>query len=310
MYLHRFGDLVISSGSRVDGVPVASGASADWTFVASRGKPPEVRRQYHQTVWPGTTQPWRTLARTPDGHVARYHRTASFLIDVKHHRIVAYPRAHVSRVVLHQLLISQIVPLLFSLGDQLVLHGSAVATSAGAVGFVGASRQGKSTIAGALGLRGFPLIADDCLVIDRRPHSWTVRLFDVGVRLWPDSATRFRRKGAPGFCADQQGKQRFNAGDLGFHYASGATKMRALYLMSPKAPTAPLRSTPVPAREAHLALLNQMYQLGHDDPAALRAGFLRLSDLVAGVEVRRLSYPRTLSALDRIVDRVLDDMAR
>ncbi len=47
----------------------------------------------------------------------------------------------------------------------LPLHGSAVATPKGAVLFVGPSGNGKSTIAGALHQRGYPVLSDDVSAI-------------------------------------------------------------------------------------------------------------------------------------------------
>lgn len=49
--------------------------------------------------------------------------------------------------------------------EMLVLHGSAIETSAGAVVFVGPSGAGKSTLAAAFARRGYPVLCDDVCAI-------------------------------------------------------------------------------------------------------------------------------------------------
>ena len=47
----------------------------------------------------------------------------------------------------------------------LCLHASAVACADGVHAFTGASRDGKSTLAGALSMRGYPFFSDDVLTL-------------------------------------------------------------------------------------------------------------------------------------------------
>ena len=87
---------------------------------------------------------------------------------------------------MRHLLLDQVMPLVLS-RDRLVLHASAVATPAGAAAFIGFTGAGKSTLAASLSAAGFPILSDDCLVIERDGRGFLARPFYPGARLWPDS---------------------------------------------------------------------------------------------------------------------------
>lgn len=72
--------------------------------------------------------------------------------------------------------------------DELALHASAVAMPGGAVAFSGGSGLGKSTIASALALRGYPLLADDVCRVEFREGVPVVFPGPPRLRLWPDIA--------------------------------------------------------------------------------------------------------------------------
>ena len=76
--------------------------------------------------------------------------------------------------------------LLFQRG-MLPLHGSAIATSMGAVVFAGASGHGKSTLAGAFHRRGFQVLSDDVSAITTRDGIPVVLPSYPRLMLWADA---------------------------------------------------------------------------------------------------------------------------
>lgn len=72
----------------------------------------------------------------------------------------------------------------------LCLHGSAVATGAGAIAFLAPKFHGKSTLALALARAGARLLTDDVLPVDPRTPVQAVPGVHQ-VKLWQDSATHF-----------------------------------------------------------------------------------------------------------------------
>lgn len=73
----------------------------------------------------------------------------------------------------------------------LCLHGSAVAVSGNAIGFLGGKHMGKSTTAMALLAAGAKLISDDLIAIRADRDAW-VRPGVSSARLWEDAARELR----------------------------------------------------------------------------------------------------------------------
>ncbi|MDS3860491.1 hypothetical protein RIF25_06675 [Thermosynechococcaceae cyanobacterium BACA0444] len=72
----------------------------------------------------------------------------------------------------------------------LVLHASCVVMGSGAVAFMGASGQGKSTLTSFLYQRGYSLVADDKVLVQPSPAGPPVVIPGYPhIRLWPDTVS-------------------------------------------------------------------------------------------------------------------------
>jgi hypothetical protein len=184
------------------------------------------------------------------------------------------------------LLLHQVLPLAVSRTGRLVLHACAVETPAGAIAFLGESGAGKSTMAAALCARGFPLVADDALVVDvsRRPIAvWPTA---DGLRLWTsDEKLRVR-----------------------VALARDPSALVRIYLLSARhGPDCALRDAPQTA--ARLEMLSHLFRLDITDREESRRVFDDVNDVAAGVPARVLTCPDDLALLDRAVECVLRDLA-
>jgi hypothetical protein len=107
--------------------------------------------------------------------------------------VAPYPHADEGAVRLF-LLGSAFGALLHQRGDW-PLHGSAIATDRGAAIFLGASGNGKSTLAGAFHQRGCPVLSDDVCAIrvnrDRVAQVWPAY---PRLNLWPDAVIKLGRE--------------------------------------------------------------------------------------------------------------------
>lgn len=84
--------------------------------------------------------------------------------------------------------------LIHHLNGELALHGSAVATSRGALVFIGVSGQGKSTLAAWLCTQGgMSLLADDASLLTMGESEWFVRPQERHHYLAPDALAAIRR---------------------------------------------------------------------------------------------------------------------
>jgi hypothetical protein len=110
----------------------------------------------------------------------------------------------------------------------LCLHGSAVATGAGAIAFLAPKFHGKSTLALALTRAGAKLLTDDVLPVDPRTPVQAVPGVHQ-VKLWQDSATHFgvdREAPRPG---NKHLLHDFDDSML----SNDRTSLAAIYLLSP-----------------------------------------------------------------------------
>jgi hypothetical protein len=92
------------------------------------------------------------------------------------------------RTTFRHLLLDQVLSLVLSQSGHFVLHASAVHSNEfGTVAFVGHAGSGKSTLGGALGIRGCSVASDDCLVVADVGGTPMVVPGYPGLRLWRDS---------------------------------------------------------------------------------------------------------------------------
>lgn len=110
--------------------------------------------------------PWYTFCRVDDGYVGRMTGIADFVIDADLSRVVCHPVTGGRTDVIPIVLPGTITAFLLSMGGQFVLHGSAVDLGDRALGFVGVSGQGKSTMAAMFCATGAGLVTDDVLPLE------------------------------------------------------------------------------------------------------------------------------------------------
>ena len=131
---------------------------------------------------------WLSLGVRGEDYLLRFPDLGDFLIsrDAKESRCRPLPGTPAST--LRHLFLDQVIPLILSRRELLVLHASAVLTPHGAIAFVGKSGQGKSTLAACFGQIGCPLISDDYLVLRKTGQAWAAIPSYPGVRLWPEAS--------------------------------------------------------------------------------------------------------------------------
>lgn len=301
---YRIADVAISSDIAMPELEVVADAP-EWSFTVTRRPlataPP---RWFHRWRNPGET-PTLSFSRSTDGYLLRFHGRADFAIDVRRRSITGRRRGRATQTTLRHLLIDQIMPLVLS-RDRLVLHASAVATPSGAAAFIGFTGSGKSTLAAALSACGFPIITDDCLVIQRSRHGLLARPFYPGVRLWPDSV---RAVGgslkASKSVAHYTRKRRLDARHLSCQ--SDAIPLRHLFVLdrpSSRQGRQPVELKRMRGADALVSLLECTFQLDIEDAASVRCTFERQSHLVRVLPVHRLTYPWRLTGLAETRDAI------
>jgi hypothetical protein len=176
------------------------------------------------------------------------------------------------------------------------LHGAAVADQGCAALLVGASGDGKSTLAAALCARGAELLSDDAAAIDRTPSGWSVAPFEEAH--WLDADSR-ASVGLPSANASGHQKTRVPARRV----ARAAALARSIVVLA-FAPVERPRLVQLSGVDAVAALVPLVMRFVVDDPGLQRRELDALSDLVASVPIFRLERPRDLACLDAACDLV------
>ena len=247
-------------------------AAADLTISLSSGAPP---------------------AAGPGIEVVRYDHGTTF--SIAHGAVVtAYTTAPIDDITAEFLTGPAVAIALFQRGHA-VLHASCVLTNGRATAFIGESRAGKSTIAGALVRNGHELFADDFIAFDGSDiiHRGAPRL-----RLWHDSAH------ATGFAPPHTSEKL----TLRVRGATAATTNPLLFLLADATGGGPDCVTPLAPADVLYQLLGHSYCVSLFGMQDLKQQFERWSRLSTTLQCFRLTRARELQRLDETV-RLIEQLA-
>jgi hypothetical protein len=186
-----------------------------------------------------------------------------------------------------------------------ILHGSAVATSLGAVVFVGDSGAGKSTLAAALQQRGYRVLSDDvCAVSDGAGDAPLVYPSSAHIKLWADAAAHLAR--------DTRGARRVHpdldkfAFENRRDFDATPTPLHAVYALTIQHDPC-MRIVPVAAAQKAHTLIAMTYRqemlhhLGLRDQHFRQA--IRIAAQIRVMQVFRPPAPFQLDALATLVEQ-------
>jgi len=195
---------------------------------------------------------------------------------------------------------------------RLILHASAVSTPAGGVAFLAAAGTGKSTLAASLSHSGWPLVADDTLLVEPGEAGVKATASYPGLRLWPSSLraigegrVRTRR------VTVGSDKRRVTPPSSEFRFRMRPVTLARLYVLSPTAPPGDqVGIETLSRRDALVELVKHAYTLDIDDRLKMARHFERLYRHRRALSVRRLSFPRAFSSLAAVRDAIRRDVDR
>lgn len=256
--------------------------------------------------------------RDADGYVATVPHVGTLRIERGGAILARAPDPAVDPAELDAYLEQQIAPLLGQLSGAPHLHGSAavVPTARGprAVGFLGRSGQGKSTLAASLATNGGALLADDCIDITLEPRpvavdgatdaagdaeEATCAPTRIGVRLREDSLGRVGGSG--------ERQWSYGKTEVDVPRAPGPTRLARLYVLEPGADDVAL--VPLRQRDALVALAANAHRLDPTDKALLTAEVAYFERVARAVPMYRLQVPRDFSKLPLVHEAILSDLA-
>lgn len=256
---------------------------------------------------------WSQGAALPDGSsYRRWTGLIEFLVSPDARRIYArtLDRSH-QEALLAYLLVDGLSYSMVRLGRE-PLHASAVLTGRGAIAFVGESGAGKSTLSAGFVRGGFRLVTDDMLVLTPGRGGFLAHAGPPRIKLYRGIADRIFGAGVRGVPMNSVTEKLIIPLEEG-QTSRDPTALRAVYLIRQHHDRRPLRRPCIrrlsPARAFPRILAATASHYGFER-ARLRRQFEFVTQLVGGVPIKTLSYPRDESSLDSLRDAVLADLER
>jgi hypothetical protein len=196
-----------------------------------------------------------------------------------------------------------------------MLHAAAVAVSGRAVGFIGTNRGGKSSLAVSLMQRGFPLLADDLIGLELSEAGVRARPGFPSMRMWPDLAQEVLGDlwEALPLAHPRYDKRRVAVGPTGFgRFLDRVCPLGRLYLPERRDPDEhglEVEFQSLNPAEAIFQLLGGSFLPRLTQASGLAPGRMQIfGALTRTVEVRRLNYPSGFENLQRVAERILEDL--
>lgn len=260
--------------------------------------------------WPGQDGgDWTQFFRVPGGYLLRFPGIADFLVDPLGEQVCAHPTPGSSPGTIHHLYLHQVLPLALSRQGQLVLHAGAVAwPGAGAVAFLGASGQGKSTLTTAMALKGAPMLTDDGLQVQWLDGRCLVLPSEPAVRLWSDSEAALVPDAVERHAdVHYTDKARLLAGSA-IPFCPEPTPLRRVFVLG-DGDVDRVEIAPIKPAAAVIALMRNTFLLDVTLQASLAWHFDAISRLAQLSVFYSLDYPRRYDLLDDVHRAVAQHLA-
>jgi len=303
--------LVVSSNVPLPGLPVVAGGSPDCVLELRHGPIRErsTGRRRALRLPNGTIS--MTIGRCRSGFLVRFPGLAVFLVSRDGQRVSCARRRGTRPTIVAHLFLAQVLPLALSQRGRLVLHASAVATEHGAVAFLGAAGQGKSTLSASFVGRSFPLLTDDGLLLVEHGTMLAGVPSYPEIRLWPDVLAVLGTDGLEvRDVAHRTGKKRLTVDRGPWMFSRQPVPVRRMYVLGRAKATAHSRAVTITAltpREAFIELVKHTYRLDLDDHIRLRDEFDSISRIAARPSlIYRLAFQSDLSRLPAVQAAILE----
>ena len=255
-----------------------------------------------------TPRDWFECRRLPNGTTyLRWSGLFEFLIARDGRRIDFRRLRGATAESLTTYLLGQVLSFsLLSFGYE-PLHATAVVIDGEAVGFLGNCGYGKSTLGAGFLIRGFPILTDDVLALEREGGRWIAHAGPARLKLFPSVAQGVLARDNGRLMNPETSKLVL---PLAPAEANARTlPLRALYVLNDPAErgTQGVTIAPLSGQQSFIETIHAAFNLIQIDRARLENHFGMATQLVREVPLRRLTYPRRLSLLDAVCVAVLND---
>jgi hypothetical protein len=303
----RVSSTISLSAPRLDG---AHPSMVDLTIEMGEARAPTFGRPSADVIAELITDgyPRYAIYRVRDGYVCRITSVGDFVIDADLSKVTCHPFVGGRTDVIPIVTTGTIMAFILAMGGRCVLHGSAVERGGNALAFVGASGQGKSTMAALFCAAGASLVTDDVLPLEFElvageadavhclRSSNEIRLREKSASL----ADRFDQRTGVRVTADE----RFAVEPLAS--ALARSPLTAVVLPRPDREHSEISARVLPPGEASFWLNRCQRIEGWQDRDHLRRQFVDMGRVAASVPVYEVSIPWGPPFAHDLTERVLD----
>jgi hypothetical protein len=256
---------------------------------------------------------WFSCARLRNGsYYIRWKGLWDFLVSAKGNRITARRIGAESMESFYDYLLTQVLS--FALLRQGIepLHASVVVIDGRAVGFLGGSGHGKSSLVATFLKSGFPLVTDDMLVLQRSNGSFMAQPGLPRIKLFPRRASTLLGRRVKGTRMNPT-TSKMVIPLRSEESCRVPVPLTSLYVLNSPATGTPSQKVTIrrlSRREALMALIQNTFNFKMVVPERLKSNFMFNTSLALETPVSALSYPRAFSSLANVRNAVLRDLAR
>jgi len=277
-----------------------------WSFYVHNSKQQDLRDVAwldHKRNPDGST--WLSIAKIKSDYLLHFSEIVSFYISLEDQTITSFPAPEIPQHTITHLLLDQVLPRVLHHQAGLVLHASSVVIGDYAVGFMGVSGAGKSTMSASLCQEGCPLVADDVLRLTLEDEQVLASPGYPGLRLWSSSLDVLSESTARGQqVAHYSDKVRVpTRADLPF--CDAPVPLQCIFLLNTLDEIHAIQIEELSARESLIELLKASFILDVTDKHSLIRDQHLLAQLVRQVPVFKLTYPHDLSAISDVHQAIL-----
>jgi hypothetical protein len=236
--------------------------------------------------------------RSACGFLIRFHGDADFQIDAELYGVKCWPTLACDYDTVQSLYANAVLPLIGNHQGGLNLHGSAVTIGGGAAAFLGLSRSGKTTLAGAFAKAGHAFLTEDVVDVQHEAAAYQIIEKTPHLRVFADSAEYLELAGE----VDGDRKRAISLGDA-LPVSKEPSPLRAIFLLA-NANASEIAIEKLAPSRALSEILQHSFILDVEDKSRLKQHFARLGALCEEIPCFSLDYPREYSRLPEVITAV------
>jgi hypothetical protein len=319
IYKYKYVDVIFISNIFLPSLSVINGNTFDYIFQlgcsSSRNRIFGGDWIHHWTF--ANEEVWLSLGKEENEYYLKFPDIADFYFSPENKTIDCYGQPDISIETIRHLLLNVVMPLVLTYRGKYFLHVGAIDLKEIGVAFLGKSGFGKSTLTTSFGQKGFPIITDDCVVVEQDQDKFTLMPAPPQLRLWDESIDFLFAQKKPHLSRGVNYTNKahlYEADAMGIVFSSEIVPLGCIYVLCSPESVEELDTTidikRLSSREAMFHLLESVFRFDISDKSRVAQEFDFLSKIARSVPCFHLRYPRNFNLLSEVQSAVVENTLR